>query len=286
MVYLDPSLTTAWNLKYSFHSFLTSQIFATSSITEPSFLKLAQGYASGDWSLSPLFKAKEDFLQLLKNVFARRQVWQVFKWSLTYSQIFFPAWSHMQPYFPGRLISLSHIVMYNPEESKAGDYISPVKCSRKVRFNTKLRGNRMTQKMYKNRAQPCWEGSSSSTDTPFISIQALYFSLLFDLRLGSTIMEHTFLGKCVIGRWIISFCMAFSLLWWLPRMLTFSIHQLKSSQRNWIALCFYDGKYIFPQSHPSNGWRAAVCCIYSPAVIYFNPGSVFWELLDSYKICT
>lgn len=26
---------------------------------------LAQGHANGDWSLSPLFKAKEDFLQLL-----------------------------------------------------------------------------------------------------------------------------------------------------------------------------------------------------------------------------
>lgn len=43
-------------------------------------------------------------------------------------------------------------MMYNPEESKAGDYLSPVKCSGKVRFNMKLRGSEMTQKMYKNKA--------------------------------------------------------------------------------------------------------------------------------------
>lgn len=114
----------------------------------------------------------------------------------------------MQPYFPGTLIYLSHTMMYNPEESEAGDYLSPVKCSGKVRFNMKLRGNEMTQKMYKNRASPRWEGSgfahprgaTSSTDTPLISAQALYCSLVFDLGLGSAIMEDTFLGICELGR--------------------------------------------------------------------------------------
>lgn len=64
MVYLDPPLGTAWDLKYSFSSFSTSQLFATSSVIEPSFPILTQPYASGNWSLSPLLKAK-DFLQLL-----------------------------------------------------------------------------------------------------------------------------------------------------------------------------------------------------------------------------
>lgn len=58
----------------------------------------------------------------------------------------------MQPYFPDTLIFLLYAVIYNPEEGKVGDYLSSVKCSRKVRFNVKLRGDEMTQKMYKNRA--------------------------------------------------------------------------------------------------------------------------------------
>lgn len=86
-------------------------------------------------------------------------------------------------------------------------------------------------------------------------------------------------GKMWI-RWIISFCMAFSLLQWLPRLctepLTFSIHQLlELSQRNRIVPGFYNGKDIFPQSHPFNGWGAARCCIHSPVVTYFNLGTVF-----------
>jgi len=58
----------------------------------------------------------------------------------------------MQPCFPDTLIYLPYAMMYNPEESGVGDYLSLVKCSRKVRFNMKLRGDEMTQKMYKNRA--------------------------------------------------------------------------------------------------------------------------------------
>lgn len=59
----------------------------------------------------------------------------------------------MQPYFPDTLIFLPYAVIYNPEEGKGGDYLSSVECGRKVRFNVKLRGDEMTQKMYKNRAQ-------------------------------------------------------------------------------------------------------------------------------------
>lgn len=58
----------------------------------------------------------------------------------------------MQLYFPDTLIYLPYAMMYNPEESKVGDYLSPVKCSGKVRFNMKLRGDEMTQKMHKTRA--------------------------------------------------------------------------------------------------------------------------------------
>lgn len=43
------------------------------------------------------------------------------------------------------------MAIYNSEEGRVGDCLSLVKCSRKVRFNMKLSGDEMTQKMYKNR---------------------------------------------------------------------------------------------------------------------------------------
>lgn len=152
----------------------------------------------------------------------------------------------MQPYFPGTLISLSHTMMYNPEESKAGDYLSPVKCSGKVRFNMKLRGDEMTQKISKSRAQPCWEG------------RGLLIPVEQPAQTHHSSQHRLFSGACSwiwdlaplswkIHFWIISFCMA---LWWQPRLCTeprtLSTQQLlESPQRNWIVPGFYNGKYIF-----------------------------------------
>lgn len=107
-------------------------------------------------------------------------------------------------------------------------------------------------------------------------------SLLPGLWFGTWLHYH---GRYIFGKMWIRQVNNFLLhglqpLWWWLRLctepVTSSSHQLlESPQRNWIFPGFYDGKVIFPQSHLSNDWGAATCCIHNPAVTYFNLGCVF-----------
>lgn len=204
-------------------------------------------------------------------------------------------------------------MMYNPEESKVGDYVSPVKCSGKVRFNMKLRGDEMTQKMHKTRAQPRWKasvsahpsGTPSSTNAPFTSTEAPYRSLVLDLGHGSTSTQDRFGGRsCELSGWIIFHLRGLQ----PPREPPpASIAAAPgSAQNHWhpaaarrprfspkggglgstclVPGFFYKGKALFPLSHPSDGWGAATRGSCSPTVTDFNRGSVFvWALLAAYN---